>query len=379
MSIKNKLVNTTKDCYTALRFAARFPSQVMKINQLIDKPSYYPEMPRKSRQEMWKDNFKWLCKDWELNTFYTSYGLDIKGFRNPDDYIPHRHFCKMRNAGNQKNLKTPTGKYNYLALLRDKYAFSAYLSSTIGEQYVVKSIGIVDRNGIFFCDRKEWADIEELLTLEGRWVFKIIDGECGDGVFLVTIAGGKIKTGSDEYTPKEFAAKFVNKNRWLIQPVIEQHEALKAFKTRSVNTIRAVTIRGKSGSIGVFNAFLRLGADDKSFVDNRALGGYGVGIDLEKGTLMKYGYQHDSFGGKASQHPLSGIVFEGYEIPCWKETIDLIRNAHRQFYELQSIGWDIVITKDGPVLLEGNDDWEVGGPQDTYGGLKKKWNELVNA
>ena len=37
----------------------------------------------------------------------------------------------------------------------------------------------------------------------------------------------------------------------------------------------------------------------------------------------------------------------------------------------------IVITPNGPVILEGNDDWEIGGPQDTSGGLKKRWIELT--
>ena len=154
---------------------------------------------------------------------------------------------------------------------------------------------------------------------------------------------------------------------------------MKAFCTKSVNTIRAVTIQGKSGSVGVFNAFLRLGADADSFVDNRAKGGFGVGIDLDTGKLMRYGFPHDSFGIKTDKHPLSGIVFENYQLPFWQETVELIQNAHKQFYEMQSIGWDVVITPTGPVLLEGNDDWEIGGPQDTYGGLKKRWSELTNA
>ena len=146
-----------------------------------------------------------------------------------------------------------------------------------------------------------------------------------------------------------------------------------------MNTIRAVTIQGKSGAISVFSAFLRLGANANTFVDNRAMGGFGVGIDLKTGRLMRYGFPHDSFGVKTETHPLSGIVFEGYQIPWWPETLELIQNAHRQFYELQSIGWDVVITENGPILLEGNDDWEIGGPQDTYGGLMKKWIEMTNA
>ena len=379
MKAARKIANGVYNGYKSLSFWAKFPVKVMKIKEIINKPSYYPEMQRKTKKEMWRDNFRWLCKDKELNSFYTSYGLDIKGFRDEKDFIPHREFCRIRNLGNQKVIRTNTGKYNYIALLRDKYVFASYLSSTIGKQYVVRSVGIADKNGLFLCEKDQWLGIDAVLNLSGSFVFKMIDGECGEGVFLVSIADGLLTVDKNTYSLAEFVTKYIRDSRWLIQPVIEQHEALLAFGTRSVNTIRAVTIRGKSGKISVFNAFLRLGSDADSFVDNRAMGGFGVGIDLETGMLMHYGFQHDRFGVKAEKHPLSGITFEGYQIPFWQETLDLIRRAHQQFYELQSIGWDVVITPSGPVLLEGNDDWEIGGPQDTYGGLKKRWDEQVNA
>ena len=66
-----------------------------------------------------------------------------------------------------------------------------------------------------------------------------------------------------------------------------------------------------------------------------------------------------------------------YILPTLYEVKELVINAHKQFYELESIGWDFVITPNGPVILEGNDDWEIGGPQDTSGGLKKRWIELT--
>ena len=34
-------------------------------------------------------------------------------------------------------------------------------------------------------------------------------------------------------------------------------------------------------------------------------------------------------------------------------------------------------TPGGPIILEGNDDWEIGGPQDTGGGLRQRWMELT--
>ena len=163
-----------------------------------------------------------------------------------------------------------------------------------------------------------------------------------------------------------------------MQELIIQHPALQAFGTGCVNTIRTITVRGRSGKISVFSAFLRVGTDTESFVDNRAKGGLAIGVDLESGKLMKYGFPHAEFGTKYEVHPLSGISFEGYQLPYWKEAKELVCAAHEQFYELQSIGWDVAITENGPILLEGNDSWEIGGPQDTCGGLKKRWTELTN-
>lgn len=379
MGMAHKLAKTARKCYSKAVLAARFPKQVAGIKKLIDKPSYYPEMERKSQREMWMDNYKWLRRDNQLNVFYTSYGLDVKGFRNPEDFIPRREFLRKRNEGNQKMIETRSGKYNYITLLRDKYVFATFLASALGKQYVVDSVGIIDKEQLFLHRQGSWNGLEALLEMPGQWVFKVIDGECGEGVYLVTIEDGKLTIGDKSYSLREFRDEIIGKARWLIQPVVVQHDDLKAFGTKSVNTIRAITIRGKSGEIGIFNAFLRLGADSESFVDNRAMGGFGVGIDLDTGKLMKYGFPHDSFGVKAEEHPVSGIVFENYQLPFWEETVDLIKKAHKQFYALQSIGWDVVITPNGPILLEGNDDWEIGGPQDTYGGLKEKWTELTNA
>ena len=376
--MKNQTIERLREIKFVALATFRLPKQISNIQKVIEKPSYYPEKPRKSKHTMWIENFLWLLKNHELNPYYTSYGLDVKNFRNKNEFIPRHEFCRERNIGNQRVKNTISGSYNYIALLRDKYIFSAYLSSTLGTEYLPETIAFINGSRVYDARMKKWILTSEFFKEDKTVVFKLIDGECAEGVALVSVQKGKIVKGGKTIDWKTYLREFPG-DKILVQEVLKQHHKIAELNPYCINTIRIITIRGKSGRIQVFAAFLRLGASEDSFVDNRAKGGLGVGIDLSKGVLMKYGFVHDEFGLKEEQHPLTGVEFAGYEIPFWKEVVDLVKNAHAQFYSLQSIGWDIVITEKGPVLLEGNDDWEIGGPQDTYGGLKKRWNELRKA
>ena len=84
--------------------------------------------------------------------------------------------------------------------------------------------------------------------------------------------------------------KAVSGGRYILQNVVEQHELVNRINPSCINTIRIITIRGKSGAINVFAASMRIGVSKDSFVDNRAAGGMAVGI-TEEGKLKKYGFQ----------------------------------------------------------------------------------------
>ena len=360
-----------------LRLLIKIPKNILRIHSVISKPSYYPEMPRKSKTEMWWDNFKWIIKNKELSPFYTSYGLDVKGFRNLDDFLPTPAFWEAIREGNRKNIRSGYGSYNSLIMLRDKYVFSSYISGTIGREYVPETIALIDAGQVFRPSCNKWESFESFCNTDERVVFKIIDGTFGDNVFLAEIKNKQVIVHGQTYTPERFISTLLEE-RYIVQQLIVQHPALQAFGTGCVNTVRTITVRGKSGKISVFAAFLRVGTDSTSFIDNRAKGGLAIGVDLETGKLMKYGFPHARYGTKYEVHPLSGIAFDGYQLPYWDELVELACSAHRQFYHLQSIGWDIAITANGPIFLEGNDTWEIGGPQDTYGGLKERWDRLRN-
>ena len=105
-------------------------------------------------------------------------------------------------------------------------------------------------------------------------------------------------------------------------------------------------------------------------VDNWAHGGVAVGVNSD-GTLMKWGLYKPSYGTKTDRHPNSGVIFEEYRLPFWEETLALVKESHRKLSCIATIGWDIAITEMGPVVIEGNDDYDGALLQACTGGKKQ--------
>lgn len=351
------------------------PYLLFRSISISGQKTYYPELERKNRLERILDNMAWSIENLEPNMYYTSYGLDIKNFHDPKDYLPYREFKLSREGA---HYSTPSGRhYDSKILLRDKYIFSCYLESALGVGVVPKTLGVLENDYIEEFDTKQRVSIEDFISKHPRFFCKLIDGECADSVLLIQSSEGKLWNGKEEISI-DGIKKAVSGGRYILQNVVEQHELVNRINPSCINTIRIITIRGKSGAINVFAASMRIGVSKDSFVDNRAAGGMAVGI-TEEGKLKKYGFQHVEFGGKSEKHPVTGTVFEGYQLPFWKEVVDLVTKAHGCFRGIQSIGWDVAITPTGPILIEGNDNWEVPNPQDSHGGLKKRWYELINS
>jgi hypothetical protein len=59
-----------------------------------------------------------------------------------------------------------------------------------------------------------------------------------------------------------------------------------------------------------------------------------------------------------AQHPDSGVSLVDRALPFWKESVELVRRAHREaFPRFALLGWDVALTAAGPLLLEANSGW----------------------
>lgn len=185
----------------------------------------------------------------------------------------------------------------------------------------------------------------------GLLAVKPAGGEGGSGFRLESYAPG---AENNVATFTVFLRRTLdNKHLWVVQDRIATHLALTEIALAALPTARIVTMINEEGEPEIVVSVLRFASDPKSHVDNIKSGGLMAPIDLETGILGP-GCKGKGVGD-FSTHPVSGGVIEGRQLPFWPEAKALVLDAHgRAFPEYNLIGWDVALTPDGPILIEGN-------------------------
>lgn len=204
--------------------------------------------------------------------------------------------------------------------------------------------------------RHEMYTREELIADEGlcvsllnghdRLVLKKADGNCGVQVSFVSSAG---------LDPAGLNRLMVEGDFDLVETFVQQHEALDRLSPSGVNTVRIFTRLDDSNECVILGCRLRISVD--SPVDNLAAGNLAASIDEETGIINGAGIYSDITKPPETIHPVTGVSIVGFKVPFWQETLAMVREASVLHLENRSIGWDIVITPEGPGLIEGNHDW----------------------
>lgn len=175
-------------------------------------------------------------------------------------------------------------------------------------------------------------------------IAKPADGEGGDGVRML----GPV---SDR---PALAARLRGIRRpTLVQPLIAVHPALADIALGALPTVRIVSILDETGIPEVVSATFRCASDPRARVDNMKAGGLIVPVDLADGRL---GIACFGYGGHDHEiHPATGAPITGRALPDWAAAKALVFDAHaRAFADYVLIGWDVALTGEGPILIEGN-------------------------
>lgn len=152
--------------------------------------------------------------------------------------------------------------------------------------------------------------------------------------------------------PAELAERVGELSRvgdYLVQPRLRNHRSLEDLSNGSVIVFRIPTLYWR-GVVEVIAPVAQLPFEQSAGADwnERVIP---VAVDLESGILKAV---LGPSGKGSRRHPLTGAEMVGRSVPAWQRGIELVRRAHLAFPGVLAVGWDLVFTQDGPILIEGN-------------------------
>lgn len=341
-----------------LREWSRFPSNFLKLRRFMAEgcsASYLLDTSkRKSKSIAWMENLAWLARHREVNEFYYAYQFDEISKQDFSEFMPYEEFRKLRDRINF-NRHLVAGR-DYSILLRDKFVFNNYMEHL--RLSVPRTVAFIQDNKIRWAEDNRLYDLDSLFD-PARPDFsaycKYVYGECGEKIYRLVKRQKNVLLDDREIDKDELAATL--KGMFFVQEEAVQHPELAAFYPLATNTLRLYTVMTKNGP-ELFYALMRFGAHGNR-LDNWAIGGIIIKVDPHSGELHTDGYFKPGFGGKTKVHPHSGRTFGGNRVPFFSDAVSLVMESHRYFYGIRHIGWDVAITPNGPVVIEGNDNWEI--------------------
>ncbi|MFT4051843.1 MAG: sugar-transfer associated ATP-grasp domain-containing protein [Microbacterium sp.] len=200
---------------------------------------------------------------------------------------------------------------------------------------------------------REWLDLEtsdaeQLRAFAGRHPVLI-------GKMPVSKSGfGVSRYDTDGVTDwTALHAELIDKGQTLVEERIQQHSALERIAPGTANTTRVTTFVRDDGTVEIINMAQKFGRGQVS--DQGAFGGFYTTLH-DDGRAMGMGY--DIHGELYETHPDTGVRIADFQLPMMPELRALIAEVALVVPQVRYVGWDIVMTEAGPVLLEGN--WGAG-------------------
>ena len=231
---------------------------------------------------------------------------------------------------------------------------------------------------IYSCER-----LSEILV-PGEYFLKPMNGSHGKGTFSLRVDQGGLhwsgRTGSHQEFFDECVAILKHTNALILQPKLVNHQTIRDIThARGLSTIRVVTFRD-ADEVAVVAACLRIVVGN-SEVDNFSHGESGnlvAGIDVANGKLITSIGSHSRSWPRmidVPQHPGSHAPILGQTMPYWDDLITLVKKAHASAEGLRTVGWDVAITQDGPLIVEANWRYDIDILQVAY---KKGFRQVID-
>ncbi|SMX81530.1 sugar-transfer associated ATP-grasp domain-containing protein [Brevibacterium aurantiacum] len=247
-------------------------------------------------------------------------------------------------------------------ILDNKFAFFLLINQLGLNSDVVPMLGLYVRGSVHVFPNDDRVSLQNFLrtrlNIDEKVFVKPLRGAEGRRVRSIRRTPNGYRMNGQDVNVAEIRKWIEEEKRpMLFERGIEQHHAQAALNPAATNTLRILTMpdvtNGKRPFIAA--AVQRIGTELSGHVDNWTQGGLSAKVDIDTGRLSRAGQLPDGRTPKwFTQHPDTGALIEGTQVPFWEETRALALEAANRLSFMEYVGWDIIISPTGPVILEGN-------------------------
>lgn len=200
--------------------------------------------------------------------------------------------------------------------------------------------------GVLNCATAGSDELYSFFRNKSKVVLKKSTGGGGKNVEIIKV---------DDFSPDQLRSYIVENGYDIAEEFVIQHRNLMDLSPHSLNTVRCITQFNTAGEVIIIGTSLRMGIYNNT--DNLSSGGIACPVDINTGKICGNGVSFDITTEDFSVHPVSKLPLVGFKIPYWNEVKAICIAAAKVNTSNKSIGWDVAISDNGPMLIEGNHDW----------------------
>ena len=306
----------------------------------------------------------------ELFLLFYRHGLDAQAYYMFELYRPENW---PRAGGYLTRYETKNGLLKLLTWQLPDYENRTTLDDKLVFAAFCKEIGVptppllgIARDGVLTFEAGAESRLDQDLFI------KPVKSKGSRGIEIFeTIAPGRYRDEAglqiDRATLVTRVAERSKTGALMVQRRLSNHPAIADLADQSLMAIRVITCldrdaAGQQKGAIITYAFIRI----ITRLEPRwpVTFELGIGIDLATGCLAPAtGDKHKSLLCWWDVHPVTGAHVTGRPMPHWEEIKAIALQAHNASQGRLLVGWDIAVTPDGPLLLEGNSYPDVDFPQ----------------
>lgn len=257
------------------------------------------------------------------NIGYMEYNLFHFVDKSKEDrktYVDFNHSQKLFKILNDRE---------YMDIFDNKLIFNDHFKDYLGREFI-DAAHCSDEQFKNYCTGKTKIFCKPVDSCSGKGIYKSFD--------------------INENTNIDELHKFMIDNNLFCEDAIVQHPEINKLNETSINTIRITTVL-KDDEVYPMYAILRVGTNNAK-VDNVASGGIYTVLS-DEGEIINP-FWSDKTITTYEVHPTNGFNMMGFKVPFFLEAIDMCKKAALVEKHIRYVGWDVAISPNGPLLVEGN-------------------------